>query len=57
VSLRPDAKDTSQRLSEAMALCSTCGLCGVCDQLPLKRSFLSLIRNNEVKSLRGFLVD
>jgi hypothetical protein len=55
-SLHLDAKDTSRRLSEAMALCPTRDLSGLCDQLPIKRSFLLLIGNHEAKMLDGFLV-
>jgi hypothetical protein len=44
-------------MSEAMALCPTRDVCGLCDQLPIKRSFLLLIGNREAKTLGGFLVD
>jgi hypothetical protein len=44
-------------MSEAMALCPTRDVCGLCDQLPIKRSFLLPIGNREAKTLGGFLVD
>jgi hypothetical protein len=43
-------------MNEAMALDSTRDLSGLCDQLPIKRSFLLLIGNHEPKMLDGFLV-
>jgi hypothetical protein len=44
-------------MREAKALCSTRESCGLCDQLPIKRSFLLLIGNHEAKTLGSFLAD